>query len=444
MFGKQMIRGRSRMKVCGRLMLAVGVVSMVVMATGVRGNEADEAQPPCMATETRRARERMAALPSEPGPHIEKIKEMGDNEWLDLGAPEPDPKWGLRRGTSFTPRMAFAPEMRGAFVFGEGPHAHPRRSDIMTDLYFYDINAHAWICCSPPFQYETQKLRLDANGFEVDETEQPIPYSISHGWQHFTYDSDRRQFLSVHSGCTFSRNLMAERRKEWIGDRQVASSGHPWFWNVLTGRWERRITTGDVPVLHEHNHILEYVPDLNSSFYIATHGRALGVYRYDHDANRWHRLQRPPVRNVRGTACHDTRRGRLYLSGPGMAYDFAEDEWTELAGTETWNEFTGVTRATLTYDSVNDVVVAFRYHMRPGWRDPDNYVRIYDPEEDAWLEEKLEGPPEHGGVAYAQYNAFYDPELNAHFMYAAGDGMLNGTIWVYRYKRAANNDEKEE
>ena len=37
----------------------------------------------------------LADLPSKPGPHIEKIKALGDNEWLNLGAPAADPKGGL-------------------------------------------------------------------------------------------------------------------------------------------------------------------------------------------------------------------------------------------------------------------------------------------------------------------------------------------------------------
>ncbi len=206
---------------------------MMLTATGARGEAEGEAdKPPCMATEARRAREALAALPSEPGPHIETIKAMGDNEWLDLGAPAPDSKWGIRRGTSFTPRMAFAPGMRGAFVFGEGPHAKENWPDIMTDLFFYDINAHAWICVSPPFQFRTQTLTVDENGFEVDETGQPLPYTLSHGWQNYTYDHDARKFMSVHNGCTFSRKVMNERRKAWTEGATLAPHGHPWFWDV--------------------------------------------------------------------------------------------------------------------------------------------------------------------------------------------------------------------
>ena len=42
----------------------------------------------------------LADLPSKPGAHVEKIKAMGDNEWLNLGAPSADPKWGKARGSA--------------------------------------------------------------------------------------------------------------------------------------------------------------------------------------------------------------------------------------------------------------------------------------------------------------------------------------------------------
>lgn len=33
-------------------------------------------------------------------------------------------------------------------------------------------------------------------------------------------------------------------------------------------------------------------------------------------------------------------------------------------------------------------------------------------------------------------NGFYDPELNAVFLHSAGDSRDDGTIWVYRHRRA--------
>ena len=38
-------------------------------------------------TTARGADNPLQGLPSKPGPHIEKIKKLGDNEWLGLGQP---------------------------------------------------------------------------------------------------------------------------------------------------------------------------------------------------------------------------------------------------------------------------------------------------------------------------------------------------------------------
>jgi hypothetical protein len=84
----------------------------------------------------------LAALPSPPGPHIEKIKALGDNQWLDLGSPAADDKWGKARGRSWSSNMPGAAELGGAFVFGEGVHGFAKPDGhYMNDLWFYDINA---------------------------------------------------------------------------------------------------------------------------------------------------------------------------------------------------------------------------------------------------------------------------------------------------------------
>ena len=51
----------------------------------------------------------LADLPGAPGPHIEKIKALGDNEWLNLGPPAADPQWGKARGRSWSSNMPAAP-----------------------------------------------------------------------------------------------------------------------------------------------------------------------------------------------------------------------------------------------------------------------------------------------------------------------------------------------
>jgi hypothetical protein len=65
----------------------------------------------------------LAGRPSQPGPHLEKAKALGDNAWLNLGKPAPDPKYGVRaQARGWGRKMAFAPDLRGAFLYGEGVH----------------------------------------------------------------------------------------------------------------------------------------------------------------------------------------------------------------------------------------------------------------------------------------------------------------------------------
>ncbi len=80
--------------------LAVGVVFAVLVAS-FQVVEAEE-NP-------------LAGLPSAPGAHIAAIEALGDNEWLVLEQPTPDPDWGLARGRAWTSEMAFASDLGGAF-----------------------------------------------------------------------------------------------------------------------------------------------------------------------------------------------------------------------------------------------------------------------------------------------------------------------------------------
>src|SRR5258707_11858053 len=82
----------------------------------------------------------LAALPSAPDPHIEKIMALADNTWLNLGSPAADPKWGKGRGRSWSAHMSYAPDLKAAFLFGEGVHTwwNKQNNRYMDDLFVYD------------------------------------------------------------------------------------------------------------------------------------------------------------------------------------------------------------------------------------------------------------------------------------------------------------------
>src|SRR5690242_18419444 len=146
----------------------------------------------------------LAGLPSAPGPHIEKFQALADNTWLNLGSPAADPKWGKGRGRSWTAHMPYAPDLKAAFLFGEGVHNWWNRQNnrYMDDLFVYDVQGHRWICAYPGTDVVNVDLKLNENGFEVGQDGRPVPVSqLVHGYEMVSYDSDRKCFLFM-PGCS--------------------------------------------------------------------------------------------------------------------------------------------------------------------------------------------------------------------------------------------------
>src|SRR5262249_26437679 len=151
------------------------------------------------------ARAPLRDLPSKPGPHVEKIRALGDNSWLELGTPKPDSKWGKARGRSWCAAMPYAAELSGAFLFGEGVHGYAKPDGhYMDDLWFYDVNDHRWICCYPGADTKKLALHIDDEGFEATKGDDQIPVaSQAHGYSMNTYDSDNQRFLSMPNHHTY-------------------------------------------------------------------------------------------------------------------------------------------------------------------------------------------------------------------------------------------------
>jgi hypothetical protein len=93
---------------------------------------------------------RLPELSSKAGTQVEKINPLRDDEWLDLGAPAADPKWGKARGRSWCGPMPHAWDLGGAFLFGKGVHGCTKADGhYMDDLWFYDAIAHRWAGSRP-------------------------------------------------------------------------------------------------------------------------------------------------------------------------------------------------------------------------------------------------------------------------------------------------------
>jgi hypothetical protein len=89
--------------------------------------------------------------------------------------------------------------------------------------------------------------------------------------------------------------------------------------------------------------------------------------------------------------------------------------------------------ASAQYDSANDVALIFSFGKQPPFG--GRSVVAYSPEKNelTLATKKIAD----GNVGWPMHSCFYDPELNAHFMFCAGDSAPGGKMYVYRYKRAA-------
>ncbi|MBE7467302.1 MAG: hypothetical protein HS116_27830 [Planctomycetes bacterium] len=394
----------------------------------------------------------LAALPSSPGPHMQKIMALGDGEWVNLGKPAPDPKWGQGRGRSWSHKMAYAPELQGAFLAGAGPHAYIKPDGHYDDIFFYDLNAHKWICIFEGVNTKTfgedcknGLLKVNDDGQLVNKDGDVVPLGArSHSGQTHTYDTDSHKW--IYNGCApggIDPDWWSAK-KEWYlaGAKHLTAQGkpdkvlnQPLYFNTITGKFER--PAGKKPPRGSGAGRGE------ATFYLPT---KKAIWAYSSDAGmlignaatgEWTVTKKPKGAPKGGDygACYDSKRHRIYLStgGPLAAnegnvyiYDVATDTWSNPPNKENALPLPPSNAGVLNYDSVADRVVIFR---------AAEYVAAWDPDSHAWTP-KIPMPSKFPEVGYPSYHGFYSPEANAHFIYAACDGADNGAMWVYRFKRA--------
>lgn len=389
-------------------------------------------------------------LPSDPGPHVEKLRALGEDSWTDLGAPAADAEWGKARGRSYSSKMAAATELGGAFLCGTGVHGFVKPDGhFMDDLWFYDANRHRWMCLYPGASKQT-RLKLDEHGFEVtlDGEHNPVSY-FSHGYNNLSYDGDRKKLMLIYTHSPWWTKALPQRA-EWLGipaeELGPYKTGklnndvkHPIFWNVAGNRWERKFVEDPGPAGGgRFESVLEYVPSRKKAFWVDSNGKP---WLYDPAANRWEDLDASNTDRSNAyssVGCLDTKRDRVYvLSGKRfIGFDLEKNEWLDLApGPENIGY---VTRGQINYDSAGDVVIAFSFFDRENRA--ARGAHVYDPETDRWSRSAADMPTADGNAV----NAYYDRNLDAHLLHVAGDSRDNGVILAYRHgkRRAAKSDSR--
>ncbi|MFC1479748.1 hypothetical protein ACFL6F_04040 [Planctomycetota bacterium] len=397
----------------------------------------------------------LSGLPSKPGPHIDKIKALGNNEWLVLGKPKADPKWGTARGRSWGVRQTYASDLEGAFFCGCGVHGYVNPDGYyMDDLWFYDINQHKWICLYPGANTKTLKLKLDKHSFEVNEKGECTPVSyLSHTYGSVTYIPGIQKYMIAYTNCPHWARVLPQRKEwlgfppEWIGGaggKLNIMSRHPLFWDVKTGKWERRFTEGEGPDPRVWGSLIQYIPFLDKVF-LAKYGK---VWLYDYKSNTWEVLLKRSNLHPKQNSClgiYDSKRRRVWVAAKKTMdyFDFKTNKWIEVKGEGDFPEkFTGnVNVGSLNYDTVNDV---FIYHLPRETKPKRIYgdMYAYDPVQNKWTHLKRTYP--YDKKTWDLQNAFYDPKLNAHFYYLAMDSRDNGKMLVYRYKKSSLGESNKE
>jgi hypothetical protein len=361
--------------------------------------------------------------------------------------------------------MAYAPDLVGGFLQGEGVHgAHgtgPREGRYNDDVFFYDLMAHRYVCVYPGTKTDTFEAELDDDGFVADADGEHPPIAIAaHGYECSSYNPETREFMTLLTGSPYSRKIR-DRLTSLVGEhpRHSRDGGgmHPFFYNVEQGRWLRRKVAGAGPRTGLAD-ALTYLPTQKKT---VLYQRGGDFWFYDHRQPGWERVTAkggPPTTvdgrpTHEGTLCYDSKRDRLYvfnrdqISQPWI-YDCETNTFTDpnpehqfYPATNTYEQgkaSIGSTASGVPYDSVADVVV-MRLTVKQGMGDPRNIpaktlgLAVYDPADNEWNQEPVPLPDE--AKVRGAWNSFYSPELNVHVYHIAGDSRTNGTVVVYRHRR---------
>ena len=268
----------------------------------------------------------------------------------------------------------------------------------MDDLWFYDINAHAWICLYPGTNTKTftQRVKDKATAHRREravDRQRQAARSRSTRWftpgaTSPTIPTGRSSPSSVGTAWATDPPVLPGRReadgrgaeaaRRAAEGQEEARSSRPWFYDVASGQFERSpannstaINAGGFPQFH-------YLPSRKQFFAVGSDTVAI----YDPAKNQWTdaKPKGPIPKGYDACGCYDSKRGRIYRNdgdgskGEGlMAYDIEGNSWSHLKPTGTAPAPANTNAAFYEYDARLDIVVAIHFKGKtPG-------IFVYDP-----------------------------------------------------------------
>jgi hypothetical protein len=425
-----------------------GLAALSVAVTSGQAAKADE---------TAKHTNPLAGLPSKPAAHLEKIKALKDNEWLNLGVPAADPKWGTARGRSWSSKMSYAPDLQGAFLVGQGQHGYIKPDGLFDDIFFFDLNGNRWICVFPGINTKTLVEDIKSGKFKVNQDGQLVNADgeplftgyCHHSYQSHTYAADLHRWIGVGgwNGFPYDQHCTkldwhvegAKLYQEQMKGKENRAAGMPFFYNTATGRFERYPFNQKMPG-GVTDQVIYYLPSKKALWLFQTRNNQ--TWLGDFEARKWSdagaKGRTPP--GIDFGTCYDSKRDCIYVCGGSYRGPYGKDEgkiyvydvktnaWSNIPDKGTMAPIFASNYACVHYDSANDRLVNMVFSNEK------RGVFVFDPNTGAWADEALSLPP---GLKDSRGcgHGFYSPQVNAHFFYMAGDSQDNGTMWAYRYKR---------
>jgi len=396
----------------------------------------------------------LSGLPSTPGSTIDSINNLGEGEWLYLGYPAADPNYGRAFGRSWGGKgMVLIPDRRGAFLTGEGRHEYVKPDGYGADDYwFYDINAHRWICLYPGTdtknfnnKVKNGEITLDTTTNEVvDNNGDLLPgHLLIHAWGYIIYDTDRKKIAfdnpslsaTIQYGHGYGRYYLPGEAAIDSGLKVLESRGlntspnkpmSPWFYNTVTGKFEHYRIAANRPVVGGFPLSL-YIPSKKKYFLAATND----VAYFDPSTDKW------SSDNPKGTkpsgydfgGCYDSKRDRVYMGKTAdsfFMYDIQTSTFTKIPNPKGYSTNFQNDHGSISYDVTNDVVLIFDFD--------NEIIYPFNPSDTVW-ESPITMDTQFSSTHRATNCSFYDQTLGVHFIFTGGDSQDNSVIWVYRYKK---------